>query len=105
MGPNPPIALNQGPSLKTGNEFFTQNGSRTNLVLPDGTRVWLNAGSRITYDKNYGITLREVGLTGEAFFDVAHNSGKPFVIHTARIDIKVLGTRFNVKSYPLDKTT
>ncbi len=42
---------------------------------------------------------------GEAFFDVAHNAERPFVIHTARIDIKVLGTRFNVKSYPTDKTT
>lgn len=104
-GPKSPIALHQPPTPKAGNEVFTQNGSRTNLVLPDGTRVWLNAGSRITYDKNYGNALREVGLTGEAFFDVAHNPGKPFVIHTARIDIKVLGTRFNVKSYPSDKTT
>jgi len=104
-GSKSPLALNQSPALKTGNEFFTQYGARTNLVLPDGTRVWLNAGSRITYDKNYGTTIREVGLTGEAFFDVAHNSGKPFVIHTARIDIRVLGTSFNVKSYPSDKTT
>lgn len=87
------------------NEIFTSNGSRTHLTLPDGTLVWLNAGSRITYEKNYGVTHREVNLTGEAFFDVAHNAGKPFVIHTTRIDIKVLGTRFDVKSYPTDKTT
>ncbi|HTI10885.1 MAG TPA: FecR family protein [Puia sp.] len=86
-------------------EVFTRNGSRTNLVLPDGTQVWLNAGSRLTYDKNYGTASREVNLTGEAFFDVARNAGKPFVIHAARVDIKVLGTRFNVKSYPSDKTT
>lgn len=89
----------------TGNEIFTGNGSRTHLVLPDGTVVWLNAGSRINYEKNYGNFIREVNLTGEAFFDVAPNASKPFVIHTARIDIRVLGTKFNVKSYPSDRTT
>ena len=92
-------------------EVVTHNGSRTNLYLPDGTRVWLNAGSRITYNnKDFGAAgnnpaSREVNLTGEAFFDVAHNAGKLFVIHTKRIDIRVLGTSFNVKSYPTDKTT
>jgi transmembrane sensor len=91
-------------------EVVTHNGSRTNLYLPDGTRVWLNAGSRITYNKDFDAAnnnpaSREVNLTGEAFFDVAHNPGKPFIIHTKRIDITVLGTSFNVKSYPSDKTT
>lgn len=89
----------------SGNEIFTGNGSRTHLVLPDGSVVWLNAGSRINYEKNYGSTLREVNLIGEAYFDVAPNANKPFVIHTARIDIRVLGTKFNVKSYPSDRTT
>jgi len=87
-------------------EVATRNGARTNLYLPDGTRVWLNAGSRITYNKDFGSSAtREVNLTGEAFFDVAHNPTKPFTIHTRRIDINVLGTTFNVKSYPTDKTT
>lgn len=94
-------------------EVVTRNGSRTNLYLPDGTRVWLNAGSRITYNKDFGESnkgsgasaSREVNLAGEAFFDVAHNPARPFIIHTRRIDIKVLGTSFNVKSYPSDKTT
>jgi len=91
--------------METGSEVSAGAGSRTQLVLPDGTKVWLNAGSRINYDKNFGTSLREVTLTGEAFFDVVRNAGKPFVIHTERIDIRVLGTRFNVKSYPADKTT
>jgi transmembrane sensor len=86
-------------------EVVTRNGSRTNLYLPDGTRVWLNAGSRITYNKDFDAIGREVNLIGEAFFDVAHGPGKPFIIHTKRIDISVLGTSFNVKSYPSDKTT
>ena len=99
------LASNTPRTPDSRNEVYTRNGSRTNLVLPDGTLVWLNAGSRITYDKNYGATNREVSLTGEAFFDVARNPEKPFVIHAARVDIRVLGTRFNVKSYPSDKTT
>jgi ferric-dicitrate binding protein FerR (iron transport regulator) len=92
-------------AAKDLSEVATRMGSRTSLVLPDGTHVWLNAGSRITYEKNYGIDGREVNLTGEALFDVAHNASMPFVIHAAHVDIKVLGTRFNLKSYPTDKTT
>jgi transmembrane sensor len=92
-------------AANTLSEVTTHYGSRTNLYLPDGTRVWLNAGSSITYDKNFGATGREVTLSGEAFFDVAPNPARPFLIHAARIDIKVLGTSFNVKSYPTDKTT
>lgn len=104
--PSSPVAdRTAGTVAKVDSEISTRNGSKTHLVLPDGTLVWLNAGSRINYDKNYGVALREVNLTGEAFFDVARNAEKPFVIHTARIDIKVLGTRFNVRSYPTDKTT
>lgn len=87
-------------------EIATRTGFRSNLRLPDGTHVWLNAGSRLIYDNNtYGARDREVELTGEAFFDVEHNSSKPFIIHTAKVDIKVLGTRFNVRSYPTDRTT
>ena len=93
------------PAAAAGNEIYTASGSRTHLTLPDGTLVWLNAGSRINYEKNFGVNLREVHLTGEAFFDVAPNASKPFVIHTTRIDVRVLGTRFNVKSYPADATT
>ncbi len=104
-GPATPAAGSAPQASETASEIFTRNGSRTNLVLPDSTQVWLNAGSRITYDKNFGAATREVTLTGEAFFDVARNAGRPFVIHTERIDIKVLGTRFNVKSYPSDRTT
>jgi len=101
-GPSP--AQTESPA-KSQSEITTRNGSKTNLHLPDGTQVWLNAGSKLTYDVNFGTTLREVVLTGEAFFDVVHNSDKPFIIHTAKMDIRVLGTRFNVRSYPNDKTS
>jgi transmembrane sensor len=102
LSPNPTPASAAAPAL---NEVVTANGSRTHLTLPDGTRVWLNAGSRLTYDKNYGSARREINLTGEAFFDVANNPHQPFIIHTSRLDVRVLGTSFNVKSYAADKTT
>jgi transmembrane sensor len=87
------------------NEVVTANGSRTRLTLPDGTKVWLNAGSRLAYDKTFGSGRRDINLTGEAFFDVAKNSQQPFIIHTQRMDLRVLGTTFNVKSYAADRTT
>ncbi len=87
-------------------EICTKNGSRTKVQLPDGTSVWLNSSSKLTYDnQNFGDKIREVSLVGEAYFDVVKNAAKPFIIHTAKMDIKVLGTAFNVKSYPGDKTT
>ena len=86
-------------------EISTRYGSRTYIILPDGSKVWLNAGSKITYDKTFGEMIRNVKLTGEAYFDVVHNAEKPFVIHTTTMDIKVLGTEFNVKSYPDESTT
>lgn len=81
-------------------EISTRNGSRTRINLPDGSVVWLNAGSKLVYDRHFNTTLREVSLTGEAYFDVVKNAEKPFIIHAGKMDIKVLGTLFNVKSYP-----
>jgi ferric-dicitrate binding protein FerR (iron transport regulator) len=105
-GPQHPFpAPVEHPPVAVVNEINTAEGSRTHLTLPDGTRVWLNAGSRLSYGKSYNAATREVNLTGEAFFDVARNTQKPFLIHAARIDIQVLGTSFNIKSYPTDRTT
>ncbi len=83
--------------------IVAQNGSRIRSLLPDGTTVWLNVGSKLFYDDFSGNT-REVRLEGEAFFDVVKQPGRPFIVHTSGIDIKVLGTSFNVKSYPEDKS-
>lgn len=92
------------PVLQQNLEVVTRNGTKTNIQLPDGTSVWLNAGSRLSYDSLYGNNLREVNLSGEAYFEVVKNPDKPFIIHTGKINIKVLGTIFNVKSYPGEKT-
>ena len=86
-------------------EISTRHGSRTTVSLPDGSVVWLNAGSKLVYNKDFGTRKREVTLTGEAYFDVKKNADKPFIIHAGKIDIKVLGTLFNVKSYPGEKLT
>ncbi|MGF2414529.1 MAG: FecR family protein, partial [Ferruginibacter sp.] len=79
-------------------EITTKYGSNTQLILPDGSTVWLNAGSKLNYEKINETGVREVYLTGEAFFDVVKNPKRPFIIHTSSIDIKVLGTSFNVKN-------
>lgn len=83
-------------------------GAKSNIILPDGSTVNLNAGSKITYPVNFLKGKREVYLEGEAFFDVKHIKNKLFVVKTSSINIKVFGTQFNVKSYPeenLIKTT
>jgi ferric-dicitrate binding protein FerR (iron transport regulator) len=89
----------------SGNFVSTKNGSKSKLQLPDGTQVWLNSGSNISYENDFGGDTRQVKLTGEAFFDVVKDPARPFVIHTATLDIKVLGTAFNVRSYPEEKVT
>ena len=84
-------------------EVATASGSRTKMLLPDGTKVWLNAGSKIVYNNlRFNISDREVQLSGEAFFDVAPNSNHPFIINTIRASVTVLGTAFNVRAYPGD---
>jgi ferric-dicitrate binding protein FerR (iron transport regulator) len=68
--------------------------------LPDGTIVRLNAKSKVSPAEGFGKTTREVFLTGEAYFEVTHNEQLPFIVHTDAADIKVLGTKFNVRNYP-----
>ncbi|HEY4206081.1 MAG TPA: FecR domain-containing protein [Puia sp.] len=92
-------------SPASGNFVSTRNGSKSKLQLPDGTQVWLNSGSNISYDNDFGSATRQVLLSGEAFFDVVKDNARPFIIHTATVDIKVLGTSFNVRSYPEEKVT
>lgn len=83
-------------------ELSTPKAAKSKIILPDGTIVFLNADSKITYEKQFAGAFREINLTGEAFFDVKHDSKRPFIIHTQKADIKVLGTAFNVKSYAGD---
>lgn len=74
-------------------------GQRVNIELPDGSNVWLNAGTKMQYPVSFMKDKREITLDGEAYFDVAHNERCPFVVHTHAMDIEVLGTKFNVEAY------
>jgi transmembrane sensor len=82
--------------------YFTitvPGGSKTKMSLPDGTQVWLNSQSKLTYASNYNQTTREVKLEGEGYFKVAHDKKRPFLVNTSKITIRALGTEFNVKCY------
>lgn len=91
--------MSQGKDIAL-NEVVAESGARTHIELPDGTRVWLNSESKLEYKGNFNDSIREVTLEGEAFFDVVKDKSRPFIVHTSDIDIRVLGTAFNVKSYP-----
>lgn len=86
------------------NEIVAPLGARSNVTLPDGTIVWLNAGSKIRYAMDFLKKDREINLSGEAYFEVAKVKGSRFIVHTGHVDIKVWGTKFNVKAYPEEKT-
>lgn len=77
-------------------------GSRTQMTLPDGTKVWLNAGSKISYSQSFGLVNRLVLLAGEGYFEVAHNEELSFSVESENVRVKVLGTKFNFRDYPSD---
>lgn len=80
----------------------TPQGSRTQLSLPDGSKVWLNAGSRISYSQGFGYIDRLVKLVGEGYFEVAHNEKLPLSVVSENVCVKVLGTKFDFRDYPTD---
>ncbi len=93
------------PAPLAGSSFLFEvpYGSKSNLKLPDGSAVVLNAGSRLTISEGFGITHRTIDLIGEGYFKVKPNKSLPFLVHAGKIDVKALGTEFNVKAYPEDK--
>jgi transmembrane sensor len=83
-------------------EYQCNGGERETFVLPDGTTVKLNSNSSLIVPDNFSKETRSVSLKGEAFFDVAHDAARPFIITTHQMQIRVLGTSFNVKAYEED---
>ena len=81
------------------NELIVPRGTFYHLVLSDGTKVWLNAESRIRYPIAFGSAERKVELYGEGYFEVAKEEGRPFIVNTDRMDVRVLGTTFDVNTY------
>ena len=80
-----------------------ERGQKANITLPDGSKVWLNSQSKLTYSANFNVKKRELQLDGEAYFEVAHNPDKPFIVHSNDISVEALGTAFGVKAYNDDK--
>lgn len=103
-----PTNHNQQITAIQYNTLATPRGGQYQLILPDGSRVWLNAASSITYPTSFIGNERKVKITGEAYFEIARNADKPFRVEAEGREILVLGTSFNVKAYaddPLMKTT
>jgi len=86
-------------------ETTTPMGAQTKVVLPDQSVVWVNAGSTLRYGSDFNTNGRSVQLDGEAYFEITRDSLKPFIVKSKKLDIKVLGTRFNVKAYGMDEMT
>jgi ferric-dicitrate binding protein FerR (iron transport regulator) len=81
-------------------EMTTPLGMQSSVILSDDTKVWLNAGTTLTYPVAFTDKNREVVISGEAFFEVTHDKKHPFIVHAEALDVRVLGTTFNVKAYP-----
>ena len=86
------------------NEIVAKRGTKTKIILPDGSQVWLNSDSKLSYGARFNDTIREVSLEGEAYFDVIKDKNRPFIVMTNALNIRVLGTAFNIKSYAQDAT-
>lgn len=78
------------------------DGAKSKVTFPDGSVVWLNAGSRLTYNSDFAKESRNIKLSGEGYFEVSKNKELPFVVNTGELAVKVLGTKFNLKSYEED---
>jgi len=89
---------------KTYTENIAPKGQKSQVILPDGTKVYLNSGTIIKYDNLFGKTYRELTLSGEAFFEVTKNEKLPFLIKTKDVEVLVVGTKFNLMAYPEDAT-
>ncbi|HIX27271.1 MAG TPA: FecR domain-containing protein [Candidatus Barnesiella excrementigallinarum] len=85
-------------------EVCALRGERLVVLLEDGTRVWLNADSKLVYPERFTKDKREVSLVGEAYFEVKKDASKPFMVQADEMNIRVTGTRFNVSVYPTDST-
>lgn len=85
------------------NEIYVPNGSKTSVMLPDGTKVWLSNGTKFSYPQKFFGTNRIVELEGEGFFDVTHDKAHPFIVKIGQNQIKVLGTKFALVAYKNDR--
>lgn len=78
-------------------QLTVSSDQKKQVILPDGSQVWINSNSVLSYPQSFKDGVREVNLSGEAYFDIKHDSNKPFIVHTGKIVTTVLGTAFNIK--------
>jgi hypothetical protein len=77
-------------------------GKRSMLTLPEGSRIWVNAGTRVAYPVNFDKKKREIYVDGEIYIEVSHDENRPFIVKTTKMDVEVLGTTFNITAYEKD---
>jgi hypothetical protein len=82
------------------NQLVVPKGKRSSLTFSDGTKLYLNSGSHVIYPVTFNKKLREIYISGEAYLEVVHDDKWPFIVKTDHLNVKVLGTQFNIKSYP-----
>ncbi|NMA73896.1 MAG: DUF4974 domain-containing protein [Bacteroidales bacterium] len=97
------VAWRISSSVGSDYTIFTSEGQRAQTILPDGSKVWLNSSTKLTYRKNFWSTQRMVDLSGEAYFEVAHSSKNAFVVNSKQIKTTVLGTKFDVRARDKEK--
>lgn len=97
-GYNPNRSLSE-----TYTTISTKYGQNSKIVLPDSSVVWINSGSELSYNNSFALSNRKLKLKGQAFFQVTKNKNMPFVVESKYLNVKVLGTRFDISAYPEDK--
>ncbi len=81
----------------TYSKIISPKGNKTQLILPDSSKVWLNSGAELRYPSNYSATNREVWMKGECFFEVVKDANHPFIVHGTKLQVEVFGTSFNFR--------
>ncbi|MDR2118864.1 MAG: FecR family protein [Tannerellaceae bacterium] len=88
-----------GQQALSFSEINVPNGSRVQVALPDGTKVWINSGSSLQYNSGFGESRREVRLSGEACMEVSYRKDCPFIVSLGDLEVRVTGTKFNINAY------
>jgi len=94
--------INNSPETEQLNQLVVPRGKRSSIELADGSKLWLNSGSRAIYPVAFNKNTREIYIEGEGYIEVAHEAGRPFFVVTDRVKVKVLGTKFDISAYKDD---
>ena len=92
--------VNYEPPVELFTESIIPKGQKSQIILSDSTKVWINSDSKIRYSTSFNRKQRDIYLDGEAYFEVTKDEHKPFIVHVSGLEVKVKGTKFNVKAYP-----